>query len=219
MDKKYVLLFSGGQDSTTCLHWILERTEADNVLCVFFDYGQQHLIAEREAASSIADSLNIAVEEVSLHWKTQSDLTRFGAEISEDNGAGLPTSFVAGRNLMMLTAAASLVYPIGFDYLVIGANAVDYSGYPDCRGESLLRFEQAINAAMDTHIKIEAPLINLSKAEIVKLSESLGATNSLAKSHTCYHGVSPGCGKCPSCKIRAEGYRQAGIIDPIWGSV
>jgi len=219
MSDKYVLLFSGGQDSTTCLHWILQRADAINVTCVFFDYGQQHLLAERVATRKIARDLDVELIECRLLWPSRSDLTKPDASIEPDNGKGLPTSFVPGRNLMMLTAAASVRYPYPIDYLVIGANAVDYSGYPDCRGEALLRFEYAINAAMDTHIKIEAPLLNLSKAEIVELSESLGAGESMKHSHTCYYGVTPGCGKCPSCEIRAAGYKTAGKLDPIWGVV
>lgn len=211
---KYVVLFSGGQDSTTCLYWVLSQAKPDDVVCVFFDYGQQHLNAEWESAKAISRMVGVGLKRSELYWSVNSDLTTKGKKINQESGK-LPSSFVPGRNLMMLTAAASLTYEYKPEFLVIGANAVDYSGYPDCRPESILSFQDAINAAMESKINILAPLIHKTKEEISKMGINLGAKEALAKSHTCYYGQTPPCGECPSCVIRAKGFELAGIGDPL----
>lgn len=214
---KYLVLFSGGQDSTTCLFWALQRASASEIKCVFFDYGQQGAVAETFASQMIAKMTGVMLVQEKLTIPVKSDLLTPCAEILADNGSGLPSSFVPGRNLLLLTASASMFYPEdGYDIL-IGANNVDFSGYPDCRPESLRCFETAINAALGTSLKVLAPLADMDKRSITLLGASLGATEALSWSNTCYHGQFPPCGQCPSCKIRKAGFSAAGITDPLEG--
>ncbi len=127
----------------------------------------------------------------------------------------LPNTFVPGRNLIFLTFAAAFAYPRGIRELVTGVAQTDYSGYPDCRQTTLQALEQALRLGMEFAITIHAPLMFQSKADTVQLAQALGALPALAYSHTCYNGQQPPCGECPACLLRAKGFAEAGIADPL----
>ena len=127
----------------------------------------------------------------------------------------LPVTFVPGRNLIFLTYAAAFAYHADIGNLVTGVAQTDYSGYPDCREETLKALEKAIQLGMEFDVKIHTPLMHLSKAETVKLAQECGAMEALALSHTCYRGLQPPCGACPACELRARGFAGASIKDPL----
>jgi 7-cyano-7-deazaguanine synthase len=218
-EDQVVVLLSGGLDSTTALYWAITRWGIGNVHAVTFRYGQRH-------ASEIEAALVISAEAGVRDWKLlhapvfsqfeDSALVVPGEDLNADHRAGdLPASFVPGRNIIFLTLASALAYKIGAKDVVIGANQVDYSGYPDCRGEFLEEMQRAIRLGFDyPNLRIHAPLLYLVKADIILLAKSLGAMDGLAHSISCYNGERPPCGKCPSCEIRAKGFAEAKIEDP-----
>ena len=218
MDAALVVL-SGGQDSTTCLYWALDRFGAGHVAAVTFDYGQRHRI-ELDCAARVA--ARAAVPHTVLPINTFAAL---GGNALTDSGiairAGvdartqLPTTFVPGRNLIFLTFAAALAYQREIHHLVAGVAQTDYSGYPDCRQATLQALEQALRLGMDYEITLHTPLMFRSKADTVRLARDLGALPALADTHTCYHGQQPPCGECPACVLRARGFAEAGIPDPL----
>ena len=218
MDTALVVL-SGGQDSTTCLYWALDRFGADHVAAVTFDYGQRHRI-ELTCAARVA--ARAAVPHTVLPIDTFAAL---GGNALTDPGiavhpgiqpqTGLPNTFVPGRNLIFLTFAAALAYQRGIHHLVAGVAQTDYSGYPDCRQATLQALEQALQLGMDYEITLHTPLMFRSKANTVRLARDLGALPALANTHTCYHGQQPPCGACPACVLRAKGFTEAGIPDPL----
>jgi 7-cyano-7-deazaguanine synthase len=220
-----LVLFSGGQDSTACLAWALERFE--RVETVGFDYGQRHRIelacrqtVRREIAAGFprwAPRLgDDHLLDLSLLGQIgESALTSERAIEMQANG--LPNTFVPGRNLLFLGFAAALAYRRGLDVLVGGMCETDYSGYPDCRDNTLKAMQVALSLGLDTRMTIETPLMFLTKAETWALAESLGgqALTSLTieHTHTCYlgergtrHDWGYGCGQCPACALRAAGY-------------
>lgn len=218
--KSAVVLFSGGQDSTTCLYWALNQGYA-RVHAVGFDYGQRHKI-ELEQAHKIAAMANVSYTVLPLPTLAAiGDSALIGAgDVSQTDRAGLPSSFVPGRNLLFLTAAAAYAYKLDATVLVGGMCETDYSGYPDCRRATLDALQQAIVLGMEVPIEIVTPLMTLNKKETVELAHSLpGCWNALAESHTCYEGVRPGCGKCPACLLRAKGFAEAGYPDPAFGEM
>ncbi len=220
-----LVLFSGGQDSTTCLAWALNRY--DHVETLGFDYGQRHAI-ELTMRPQLLDSLR----GMRPDWKNKlgddhmldlsllaaiSDtaLTRDVVISMQENG--LPNTFVPGRNLLFLTSAAALAYRRGISDLVGGMCETDYSGYPDCRDETLRSLEQAINLGMATKLTIQTPLMWLNKAQSWELAATLGGKALVelirTDTHTCYlgergvlHAWGHGCGTCPACELRARGY-------------
>lgn len=224
-DRNALVLFSGGQDSTTCLAWALERFE--RVETVGFAYGQRHA-AELDARPRVLAALRAGFP----HWaaKLGEDhvlpldvLKAIGGSALTDDTAiemganGLPTSFVPGRNVLFLTAAAALAYRRGVAVLVGGMCETDYSGYPDCRHDTIAATETALNLAMETAFRIETPLMWLDKAETWTLAEILGGQALVElivqETVTCYHGERAtrhdwgyGCGECPACELRAKGY-------------
>ncbi|HZP82631.1 MAG TPA: 7-cyano-7-deazaguanine synthase QueC [Chthonomonadaceae bacterium] len=213
--KRAVVLFSGGQDSTTCLYWALNQGYA-SVHAVGFDYGQRHRI-ELEQARIIADRAGVSYAVLPLPTLAAiGDSALVGpGDVGQTDRAGLPSSFVPGRNLLFLTAAAAYAYKRGATVLVGGMCETDYSGYPDCRRATLDALQQAIELGMEYPIEIVTPLMYLSKKETVELAYSLpGCWEALAESHTCYEGVRPGCGRCPACVLRAKGFAEAGLTDP-----
>jgi 7-cyano-7-deazaguanine synthase len=127
----------------------------------------------------------------------------------------LPTTFVPGRNLIFLTFAAAFAYQKGIGNLVTGVAQTDYSGYPDCREKTLKALETAIQLGMEYEVQIHTPLMFMSKAETVQLAQQCGAMEALAHSHTCYRGEQPPCGHCPACELRAKGFKEAGLPDPL----
>ncbi len=209
-----LVVFSGGQDSTTCLHWAMQHFK--KVHAVFFHYGQRHKI-EENSAIAIA-KLNMVPLKI-LHLSAFAELG--GNSLVDSNLAieqkegSLPNTFVPGRNLIFLTYAAGHAYNLGIRHIVTGVCQTDYSGYPDCRLDTLNALEKSLQLGMEKDFKIHTPLMNLSKAQTVKMALEYGAMDSLAYSHTCYEGVFPPCGRCPSCLLRAKGFREAQIEDPI----
>lgn len=219
MTDKALVILSGGQDSTTCLYWAMDRFGVENVSSVTFDYGQRHRI-ELECAREIADyaGVTIAVLPINTFAALGGDaLTSPDIEIEMELDAetGLPNTFVPGRNLIFLTFAAAMAYQRGIMHLVTGVAETDYSGYPDCREKTLHALQEALQLGMDRDVTIHMPLMHLSKKETVELARDLGALPAMALTHTCYNGERPPCGHCAACKLRAKGFREAGVQDPL----
>ncbi len=211
-----VCLTSGGQDSTTCLFWAMQRFE--HLRGLAFDYGQRHRI-ELEAAQVICDMAGVSLTILQLGILRQlggTSLTDKTTVIDTDGGrGGLPNTFVPGRNLLFLTVAAAYAYQHQINDLVIGTCQTDYSGYPDCREATMQAMEKALNLGLDYPIRIHTPLMHLTKAQTVHLAQEVGAMEALASSHTCYEGQFPPCGRCPACQLRARGFTEAGVPDPL----
>jgi 7-cyano-7-deazaguanine synthase len=222
-----LVLFSGGQDSTTCLAWALERYA--RVETIGFDYGQRHaielsvrppLLARMRALSPAWDARLGEDHMVDLGLLGRLSDTALTSEVAiamQDNG--LPNTFVPGRNLLFLTVAATVAYRRGLNVLVGGMCETDYSGYPDCRDDTIKALQVALNLGMGTRLKLETPLMWLDKADTWALAEEAGgkALVDLIRSdtHTCYlgqrgelHDWGHGCGTCPACELRARGYRE-----------
>jgi 7-cyano-7-deazaguanine synthase len=222
-----LVLFSGGQDSTTCLAWALERY--GRVETIGFDYGQRHAIEltvrpqvlaalrahKPEWAQRLGEDHMVDLSLISA--LSQTAMTEDIEIVMQENG--LPNTFVPGRNLMVMTVAATLAYRRGLNVLVGGMCETDFSGYPDCRDDTMKALQVALNLGMDTRVKLETPLMWLDKAQTWTLAEQLGgvALVDLIRSatHTCYlgergalHDWGYGCGTCPACALRARGYRQ-----------
>lgn len=218
-DSRALVVLSGGQDSTTCLYWALKRFGAGRVSAVTFDYGQRHRI-ELECAANIASTA--AVPHVVLPIDTfeaigGNALTDASVAVDDYDGSeeGLPNTFVPGRNVIFLTFAAALAWRQRIGHLVTGVAQTDYSGYPDCREDTIALLEKTLRLAMESSIEIHTPLMHLTKKETVELSVSVGAIDAMAQTHTCYRGERPPCGVCPACVLRARGFDEAGVIDPL----
>jgi 7-cyano-7-deazaguanine synthase len=222
-----LVLFSGGQDSTTCLAWALTRFA--RVETLGFDYGQRHAIElacrdrlldgvaalSADWAQRLGDSHTLAIPTLSEISETA--LTR---DVAIEMGAdGLPNTFVPGRNLVFLTFAAALAYRRGIADIVGGMCETDYSGYPDCRDESLRALRDALTLGMARPFELHTPLMWLSKAATWQLAHDLGGSGLVdlirEHSHTCYlgergarHDWGFGCGECPACSLRAKGWRE-----------
>ena len=217
-DKALVVL-SGGQDSTTCLYWAIQTFGKANVSTLTFDYGQRHRI-ELDCANKIAELAGVPNTQLPIDTfaalggdaLTSADID---VEAAVDEVSGLPNTFVPGRNLIFLTFAAAFAYQRGISNLVTGVAQTDYSGYPDCREETMQALQLALRNGMESNVQIHTPLMRLSKKETVELAASLGAMQALALSHTCYNGQRPPCGQCPACELRAKGFAEAGITDPL----
>lgn len=227
MSSSALVLFSGGQDSATCLAWALSRYE--RVETLGFHYGQRHHI-ELERRPIIISSLRQLFPE----WDSRlaedhlldlgilgdiSDtaLTRDTEIAMQENG--LPNTFVPGRNLLFITVAAALAYRRGIKTLVGGMCETDYSGYPDCRHDALRALEHALQLGMETDMRLETPLMWLNKAATWTLADTLGGKALVelirTETHTCYlgqrdtlHAWGYGCGACPACELRAHGYKH-----------
>lgn len=210
-----VVLFSGGQDSTTCLAWAAARFR--RLLAVTIDYGQRHRI-ELDAARAIATAAG--VEHITLpcdSFRALGGNSLTGDQTVEATvpAGGLPNTFVPGRNLIFLTLAAAVAWQRGISELVTGVCQTDYSGYPDCRADTMTALQAALRAGLDAPLTIHAPLMHLTKAETVLMMRDLGRLDWLALSHTCYNGSVPPCGRCPACALRAKGFAEAGVTDPL----
>ena len=218
MSDRALVVLSGGQDSTTCLYWAIERYGREQVSTVTFDYGQRHRI-ELSAAATVAkkagvDSVQLPIDTFSaLGGNALTDAVDV-PESTESDGA-LPVTFVPGRNLVFLTYAAAWAWPRKIWHLVTGVAQTDYSGYPDCRRETIDALTKAINLGMEGEFEIHTPLMNLSKRQTVELAIQVGALEAMADTHTCYNGVRPPCGRCAACELRAKGFAEAGIEDPL----
>ena len=214
--RKAVVVFSGGQDSTTCLLYAVQLY--DDGHSITFDYGQRH-VQEIEVACQIAADLNLAAHKVLdvglLNELAVSALTRDAIPVSNDlQENGLPNTFVPGRNILFLTLAAIYAYQVGADTVITGVCETDFSGYPDCRDEFVKALNHAVKLGMERDVKFETPLMWLNKAETWALADKIGRLDYVRqKTLTCYNGViGDGCGECPACKLRAKGlqdYQQA----------
>ena len=225
--RKALVLFSGGQDSTACLAWALDRYA--HVETLGFDYGQRHRVeldcrqtVRRELAAQFpawgAKLGEDHVLDLSLLGQI-SDTALTESRAIEMQANGLPNTFVPGRNLLFLSFAATLAYRRGASVLVGGMCETDYSGYPDCRDNTLKALQVALSLGLDQPMTIETPLMFITKAETWALTERLGgaALNALVveHTHTCYlgdrtqrHAWGHGCGTCPACELRAKGWAQ-----------
>jgi 7-cyano-7-deazaguanine synthase len=227
MPRRALVLFSGGQDSTTCLAHALTRYA--HVETIAFDYGQRHRI-ELEARLVVLREMRAQFAEWSgrlgddhllavpvLGEISETALTREIALEMEDSG--LPNTFVPGRNLLFLTLAAALAYRRGLDVLVTGVCETDFSGYPDCRDDTMKAMQIALSLGMDRRILIDTPLMWIDKAATWALAASLGGPALvelvLEHTHTCYlgergarHAWGHGCGECPACSLRAQGWQR-----------
>ncbi|EEY43989.1 7-cyano-7-deazaguanine synthase QueC [Vibrio mimicus] len=207
--KKAVVVFSGGQDSTTCLVQALK--EFDEVHAITFDYGQRHKL-EIEVAQKLAKQLGVAAHKVMdvglLNELAISSLTRDDIPVSHELQAnGLPNSFVPGRNILFLTLAGIYAYQIGAATVITGVCETDFSGYPDCRNDFVQAMNQALTKGMDMSLTIRTPLMWLNKAETWALADQLGALDLVRhQTLTCYNGlIGDGCGECPACHLRKAG--------------
>ncbi|MCH8335475.1 MAG: 7-cyano-7-deazaguanine synthase QueC [Proteobacteria bacterium] len=217
MASKVVVVLSGGQDSTTCLYWALDRFGADNVLALTFDYGQRHRI-ELDCAANVAQHAGVAHTTLPIDTFLAlggNALTDADIAVDEAPGNALPNTFVPGRNLIFLTFAAAFAWQRDIVDLVTGVAQTDYSGYPDCRRDTLDELEKTLRLGMQREFTIHTPLMNLSKKETVEMARDLGALDAMALTHTCYNGQRPPCGECPACRLRAKGFLEAGIADPL----
>ncbi len=220
MEKRALVLLSGGMDSTTCL--AIARAEGFSCCSLAFDYGQRHRI-ELEMAAYQA-----RVQGAQRHLEVFVDLAKIGGSAltaaidvpKEEPTQGVPVTYVPGRNVVFLSLALSWAEVLGVQDLYIGANEVDFSGYPDCRQPFLEAFERMANLATRAGtegrpFRIQAPLLHQSKAEIIQKGLSLGVD--YRYTHTCYDPPRPAvsCGQCPSCRLRLKGFAEIGARDPL----
>ena len=216
-----VVLLSGGLDSTTALYWA--KMEKYSVVALSIRYGQRH-VRELSAARAVARDAKVRLHEVSLTlpWLSGSSLTNSKLRLPDMplkkiGTGGVPSTYVPGRNTIFLSLAVSLADSVGASAIVIGANALDYSGYPDCRSPFINAFgkvakEGTKRGSEGKPLKILAPLLRLDKKGVVRLAAKVGAP--LRLTWSCYAGGSRQCGRCDSCKLRAKGFREAGVSDP-----
>ena len=217
--EKALVVLSGGQDSTTCLYWALDRFDRNAIDTVSFDYGQRHHI-ELDCAARVAEFAGVpnTCLPIDTFAALGGDaLTDPDVEVASGTNeqAGLPNTFVPGRNLIFLTFAAAYAYQRGIRHLVTGVAQTDYSGYPDCREGTITALQHALRLGMESDVTIHTPLMHLSKKETVELARDLGALPAMALTHTCYNGERPPCGHCPACELRAKGFAEAGVADPL----
>jgi len=214
---KAMVVLSGGQDSATCMAWA--TTMFDEVKAICFNYGQRH-VKEIVAAHKICElfDVDLTVKDIPVLAGNPASALTVGGNLSElDSSSGLPKSFVPGRNLIFLTSAASLAMSQGISSLVTGVCQTDFSGYPDCRRSTIDALEAAINLGMEGagKVQIHTPLMYLTKAETVWLAARLPkGLDAVGLSWTCYEGGERPCGECPACKLRIEGFKRAGLVDP-----
>ncbi|WP_453992724.1 7-cyano-7-deazaguanine synthase QueC [Bacillus nitroreducens] len=205
--EKAIVVFSGGQDSTTCLFWAKKRYE--EVEAVTFNYGQKHHL-EIECAKEIAAELGVKHHILDMSLLNQlapNALTRQEIKVEEGTDGELPSTFVPGRNLLFLSFAGVLARQVGAKYIVTGVSETDFSGYPDCRDIFMKSLNVTLNLSMDDTFVIETPLMWLNKAQTWELADQLGALEFVReRTLTCYNGImADGCGECPACKLRKKG--------------
>lgn len=214
-----LVIFSGGQDSTTVAGWA--KKNFDSVFLLGFDYGQKHKV-ELKQAKIIAEKLNLSFKILCIDFLNQiSESALFANNFQNVNqphktNSNLPASFVPNRNALFITLAHSFTQKIGANHLAIGVSEQDYSGYPDCRKEFIESIEKTLNLGAQTQIKIHTPLIAMTKAEEFKLAKDLGILEVvLEDSHTCYEGIRDqkhswgyGCNECNACILRRNAYEK-----------
>ncbi|SIS39580.1 7-cyano-7-deazaguanine synthase QueC [Salimicrobium flavidum] len=205
--EKAVVVFSGGQDSTTCTFWALKHYE--EVELVTFDYNQRHN-EELDVAREIADDLGLKHHVLDMSLISQlapNALTDESIEVKDGEDGELPSTFVPGRNLLFLSFASILAKQIGARHIVTGVCETDFSGYPDCRDVFIKSMNVTLNLSMDETFVVHTPLMWLDKKETWQLADELDAFEYVRdRTLTCYHGVRGyGCGECPSCRLRQNG--------------
>lgn len=205
--EKAIVVFSGGQDSTTCLFWAKERFE--EVEAVTFDYGQRHAL-EIDCAKEIAAELGVKHHILDMSLLNQlapNALTRQDIEVEDGENGELPSTFVPGRNLLFLSFAGVLANQVGAKHIVTGVCETDFSGYPDCRDIFIKSLNVTLNLSMDDTFVIDTPLMWLNKAQTWELADQLGVLDFVReRTLTCYNGViADGCGECPACNLRKKG--------------
>jgi len=215
--KKAVVLLSGGLDSATCLAQAI--MDGYEVYPISFDYGQKH-IKELNCVHLICEHYNIKTQKtIKIDNVGGSALTDKNIEVPKFSGENeIPVTYVPARNIIFLSYAAGYAEVIGAEAIFIGVNAIDYSGYPDCRPEFISAFEKMLkvgtkSGAEGNVVSIVTPLINLSKSDIIKLAQFNKAPLNLTTS--CYKGGDKACGVCDSCILRLKGFEEAGITDPV----
>ncbi|MDR1942307.1 MAG: 7-cyano-7-deazaguanine synthase QueC [Endomicrobium sp.] len=210
-NKKAVVLFSGGLDSTTVLYYALSK--GYECSCLLFNYGQRHA-RELKSAVKIANNLKVPhfIVKLSLAWSNDA-LTNKNVKVPENKVAAkeIPVTYVPGRNTLFLSYGLSFAESAGASNIFIGANALDFSGYPDCRPQFIDSYNKLIKS-LGLTIKVQAPLVHMTKARIIKMG--IGLKVPYQYTWSCYKGFSKPCGVCDSCKLRAKGFKEAGMRDP-----
>ena len=211
-DEEALVIFSGGQDSTTCLFWAMERFK--RVVAVTFDYGQRH-VAEIQCARAITAELGVehhVLDMALLNQLAPNSLTRSDIPVDESipDGQTTPNSLVEGRNMLFLTFAAILAKTKNIRHLVTGVCETDFSGYPDCRNVFIQSLNVTLNLSMDYQYVIHTPLMWLDKAQTWELADKMGRLEYIrTKTLTCYNGIiGDGCGHCPACTLRRNGLEK-----------
>lgn len=217
---KAVVIFSGGQDSTTCLYWALKRY--DEVFAITFSYGQKHSV-EIEQSRKICLMANVRQLTINMDFLNQvaDSALLDGGDVNEVKENGLPASFVPNRNQLFITLAHAFAQKVGAKVLITGVCQTDYSGYPDCRQEFVDSVYRTSKLGSGADIPILTPLMNLTKAQTFKLAEEEGCLKEVIEhSHTCYNGQRNkryawglGCGHCPACKLREKGWIDYKLIN------
>lgn len=206
-----IIILSGGQDSTTCLFYALDKYK--KVEAISFDYVQRHR-SELECAKRICNKYGVKhqiVEVDFLNALTNNALTRMDIEVDQEKGANVvPNTYVEGRNMLFLMVAAIIAKSKGIHDIYIGVSETDYSGYPDCRDIFIKSLNVSMNLAMNYQFRVHTPLMWLNKAETWELADKLGVLDVIKdETVTCYNGIKgDGCGKCPACKLRRRGYTE-----------
>lgn len=219
-----IVLLSGGLDSCVCLAWaIATLADRDEILAVHMSYGQTHK-KEKYHAASIAGHYGVPLEFLHLNFghiepsvvghllKDKLDPEAARQTVKDSRGLDVSATFVPGRNIIFLAYAGSIADASASEHIVIGVNAVDYSGYPDCRPRFIEAMQSALVHGLRRPVKLHAPLITMSKAEIIQLGVKHNAP--LGLSWSCYTGDARPCGRCPSCLVREKGFQEAGVPDP-----
>lgn len=211
MDKeRVVVVFSGGQDSTTCLFYALKHYK--EVIAVSFDYNQRHAL-ELDCAKDICKKYNVEhhiLDMALLNQLAPNSLTRVDMKVDEESpeSGDLPNSFVDGRNMLFLTFVAIFAKQRGINHIITGVSQSDFSGYPDCRDVFIKSINVTLNLAMDYQFEVFTPLMWINKEETWKMAYDLGVLDIIKnETLTCYNGIiGDGCGNCPACKLRQNGY-------------
>ncbi|MEA3420779.1 MAG: 7-cyano-7-deazaguanine synthase QueC [Acidobacteriota bacterium] len=212
-----LVLLSGGQDSTTCLYWAKQKFKKITALNIW--YGQRHEV-EIKAAKKIASLSEVLYTDfkTTLFQEIGDSALIQDGNVSVNHRASnkLPASFVPGRNVMFLTIASIIAYKWDIHDIVTGVCQVDSSGYPDCRDNTVKSLQVTLSLAMDYQLTIHTPLMDKTKKETVEMALGfIGCREALSWSHTCYEGQIPPCEECPACILRAKGFAEAGIPDPL----
>jgi 7-cyano-7-deazaguanine synthase len=218
-----VVLLSGGLDSSTALALTAEK--GHDIVALTFSYGQKHL-RELESARRIAEHFRVSshiVMDLDMGERLSSSLTQASREIPRDllavgAGRGIPSTYVPARNIIFMSIAAALAESIGAERIVIAANSVDFSGYPDCTPEFMQAYQRVLEVGTKAGVEgrpvlIDTPLLSMSKADIVR--EALGLGVPLGLTWSCYGGGDKACGECDSCRLRLKGFQEAGAEDPL----